>query len=339
MFCGYDILGGRAFYDSEGKAFSSSTLTTAVFVGRPLPRPAPRPPRPGRPPPLSPLSPRPPRPPRPPRSGRSKRASISRKTFSGFFSVRALGADFRCQESQYPTSTTHPRATHLGSEVSFLLFTLLHRDSILPQGIISTFISLPRLQLGQRRSFLLSFLSKVLVESEGVILLFLFSLPSSAALGFLPVSGSWDRRLVASGSRGGPWVVGGGGGGGGSTPWVIGGCGCCVGAPFVASRGTFNGGVDRGGFFDFQLGVTIVSAPGLVDFLVGVARVVCLVIAITIKTETYVLPVALCLSRRPPRSPRSPRPRPPLPPFPRPRPSGRLSPSSMPWHLETSETP
>lgn len=73
-----------------------------------------------------------------------------------------------------------------------------------------------------------------------------------------------------------------------------------------------------------KLCVAIVSTPGLMDLLVGIAEEIRIsTVSEYGITETDVLPVWLCLSNGRP-LPRPPPPRPPLPPLPPPRPPSRL---------------
>ena len=72
--------------------------------------------------------------------------------------------------------------THLADEVGGFVFVLLgDGDSVLPDGVVA-FVSLPGLELGDDLKVLLLLLLEVLVESEGVVLLFGLAITPTATV-------------------------------------------------------------------------------------------------------------------------------------------------------------
>ncbi len=146
---------------------------------------------------------------------------------------------------------------YLSDVICSFLFVLCERNSTLPD-VIGAFVGLAdAFQLGNG-SFLLFLLSKVLIEGQSVVLFFsFFVLAATGAFGFgFAFSGSGCS--IGNGS-GFPSVSV----GFSYTP--------TIGSSTTPAVGCFGGSVIGSGFLGLELGVAVVSAPRIVDLLVGIA--------------------------------------------------------------------
>lgn len=143
------------------------------------------------------------------------------------------------------------QGTDLSNEVSGILLVLLvHNDSVLPDRVI-TFVRLASLQLRDNVKLCLGLLLQVFVEGEGVVLLLLatrFPLSLLSICTRRSIGGSSISPSIGAGSRFPPGV----------------GVGCAR---------SFDLSVGLGSSLCLELGVAFISAPALVNLLVGVARV------------------------------------------------------------------
>lgn len=122
-----------------------------------------------------------------------------------------------------------------------------------PDGVVCAFVGLAGLKFGNDGRFLFLLLGKILLEGEGIIL-FLF-LVATAAIRLFTFAVDLGRGGFLSGR---------------CAPTIASGVSLTEAAPVVGVR--FFGGIISSCLFYLELGVAIITTPGLMDLLVRVAE-------------------------------------------------------------------